>query len=276
MTYIRTCNRLLSLEVNSYQQRPPTHTGNQHDGQKLDDHLQVVRGASAAMPPPQLGLQQGAAGQGVAHHREQQRQQTQHGEDQRQQHVQPVPGLLLAEEAPAAGVLHLVGPPQDERQAGHQGGQHPGEPQQALHVTGSHGRGVEEGPGDPDAALHRHGAAEEQRAEAEEHQGRPEEAAQDAVGVKRLPPLVGAVDEEHQGAVDQVSQEVGDHQPAGKQHEGGLGLEADAVVGFDQDEESQAVGEDPAGHGDNGCRDRRVIGAAGGVGCPDSCPAPAL
>ena len=221
------------------------------------------------MLPPHLGLQQGAAGQRVAHQREQQRHQPQHGEDQRQQHVQPVPGLLLAEEAPAAGVLHLVGPPQHQGQAGHQGGQHPHGPQQALHVAGGDGRGVEEGPRDPQAALHRHGAAQEQRAEAEEHQGRPEEAAQHAVGVEGLPLLVGAVDEEHQRAVDQMAQEVGDHQPAGKQQEGGLGFEADAVVGLDQDEESQAVGEDPPRHGDDGRRDRQVIGAAGGVGGPD-------
>ena len=131
------------------------------------------------------------------------------------------------------------------------------------------GHGVEEGPCDPQATLHRHGAAQEQRAEAEEHQRRPEEAAQRAVGVEDLPPLAGAVDEENQRAVDQVAQEVGDHQPAGEQQEGGLGFEADAAEGLDQDDEGQAVGEDPPRHGDDGRRDRQVVGAAGGVGGPD-------
>lgn len=121
---------------------------------------------------------------------------------------------------------------------------------------------MEDGPGDSDAALHRHGASQEQGAQAEEHHARPEDAAHDAVGVKRLPLLVEAVDEDHQGAVDEVTQQVGDHQAAGEQQEGRLGLDADAVVGFDEDEERQAVGEDAHGHGDGGGGDGRLLLAA--------------
>lgn len=59
--------------------------------------------------------------------------------------------------------------------------------------------------------------------------------------VKLLPFLVGTVDKKHQGAVDEVTQQVCDHQAAGKQQEGCLRLDTDALVGFNEDEEGKAV-----------------------------------
>ena len=214
------------------------------------------------------GLQQGATGQSVAHDGEQQGQQPEHGEEQRQDYVQPVFRSLHVEEAKAPGALDLVAPPR-QRQDGHQGGERPSETQQPFHVVGSQHGGVEDGPGDPDAALHRHDTPQEQGAQAEEHQARPEGAAHDAVRVKRFPLLLRAVDKHHHGAVDQVTQQVGDHQAAGEQQEGRPGLAADALVGFDQDEDGEAVGEDAHGHGDDGGRDgvlALVVAAAVGLG----------
>lgn len=251
----RTLNQVESISFNAnkvtelqprlhllpYQQRTPAHTGHHHDDEELADHLKVVGCSSAVVFASQPSLQQGTARQRVAHEGEQQGQQPQHGEEQRQQHIQPVSGLLHVEEAPAPGCLDPVRPPQHHGQRCHHGGQQPHQPKQPLHVVGGQRCGVEERPGDPDAALHGHGAAQQQRAQAEEHNAHPEDAAQDAVRVELLPPLVGAVDIEHQAAIDEVAQQVCDHQAAGEKQEGGLGLEPDAFVGFEQDEEGEAV-----------------------------------
>lgn len=78
-----------------------------------------------------------------------------------------------------------------------------------------------------------------------------------------------AVDVQHQGAIDEVTKQVSGHQAAGKQQEGRLGLDAMAAVGFDQNEESEAVGEDAYSHGDDGCCDRQLLMVAGGVGASD-------
>lgn len=128
---------------------------------------------------------------------------------------------------------------------------------------------MEDWPGDSNAALHCHCAPKEQGAQAKEHHARPEDAAHDAVRVKRLPFLVGAVDKKHQGAVDEVTQQVCDHQAAGEQQEGRLGLDPGAVVGFDEDEKCEAVGEDAHGHGDDRGGDRQLRLAAGGVAWSD-------
>lgn len=128
---------------------------------------------------------------------------------------------------------------------------------------------MEDRPGDSNAALHRHDTPQEQRAQAKEHHARPEDVAHDAVRVKLLPCLVGAVDKKHQGAIDEVTQQVCDHQAAGKQQEGRLGLDPDAVVGFDEDEKGDAVGEDAHCHGDDGGGDRKVLLAAGVVAWSD-------
>ena len=135
---------------------------------------------------------------------------------------------------------------------------------------------MEDGPGDSDAALHRHGTAQEQGAQAEEHHARPEDAAHDAVRVKRLPFLVGAVDEKHQWADDEVAQQVCDHQAAGEQQEGCLRLDPDAGVGFDEDEEGEAVGQDAHGHGDDRGSDGELLLAAGVVARTDLWPASSL
>lgn len=66
-----------------------------------------------------------------------------------------------------------------------------------------------------------------------------------------------------------MTQEVCDHQAAGKQQEGRLGLDPDAVVGFDEDEEGKTVGEDAHGHGDDGRGDRQVVLGAGVVAWSD-------
>lgn len=122
---------------------------------------------------------------------------------------------------------------------------------------------MEEGPRDTDAALHGHGAAQQQGAQAEEHHAHPEDAAEDAVRVELVPPLLGAVDVEHQAAVDEVAQQVRDHQAAGEQQEGGFGLDSDAFVGLEQDEEGEAVWEDADGHGDGrGCHRHLPLAAA--------------
>lgn len=128
---------------------------------------------------------------------------------------------------------------------------------------------MEDRPGDSNATLHRHGAPKEQGAQAKEHHACPKDAAHDAVRVKRLPFLVGAVHKKHQGAVDEVTEQVRDHQAAGKQQEGRLRLDPDAVVGFDEDEEGKAVREDANGHGDGGGGDRQLPLAAGIVAGSD-------
>lgn len=245
--------------VHSHQQWTPAHAGHQHDGHQLADHLKVVGRAPAVLPAAQPSLQQGTAGQRVADDGDQQGQQPQHGEHQRWQHVAPVLWFLHVEEAPAPGALDHVGPLQQHRQQGHQGGEQPGDSQQPLHVVGSQHRGVEDRPGDADAALHRHGAAQEQGAQAEEHHACPEDNTQGAVGVECLPFFVGAVDEKHQGAIDEVTQQVCHHQAAGKEQEGRLGLDPYAVVGFDKDEEGEAVGEDAHRHGDGRGGDGQLI-----------------
>ena len=66
-----------------------------------------------------------------------------------------------------------------------------------------------------------------------------------------------------------MAQQVGDHQAAGKQKERRLGLDPDAVVGFDQDEEGEAVGKDAHSHGDDGGGDRQLLLDAGVVGRSD-------
>lgn len=190
----------------SYQQRAPAHAGHCHDDQELADHLYVVGRASAVVLAAQPGLKQSTARQCVAHNGEQQGEKPQHWEQQRQEHIQPVFGLLHAEEAPAPGALNLVGPPQHHRQHSQYGSKKPGEPQHPFHVVGGQRCGVEDGPGNSDAALHRHGTAQQQGTQAKEHHAHPKDAAKDAVRVKLLPPLVIAVDIEHQGAVDKVTQ----------------------------------------------------------------------
>lgn len=109
---------------------------------------------------------------------------------------------------------------------------------------------MEDGPGDADAALHSHGSPEEQRTQAKEDHTRAKNVAQHEVGVEPLPVPVGTVDKLHQRAVDDVTQQVCDHQAVGKQQEGRLGLDPGAGVGLEQDEESKAVGEDANSHGD--------------------------
>lgn len=101
---------------------------------------------------------------------------------------------------------------------------------------------MEDRPGDSNAALYSHGTPQEQGAQAEEHQARPEDAAHDAMRVKRFPFPVGAVDKKHQGAGDEVTQQVRDHQAAGEQQKTSLGLDLDAFIQFDKDEEGEAVG----------------------------------
>lgn len=115
---------------------------------------------------------------------------------------------------------------------------------------------MENGPSDSDAALHSHGSPEEQRAQAKEDHARTENVAHDVVRVKLVPVLVGTVDIQHQRTIDEVTQQVCDHQAAGKQQEGCLGLEPGSVVGLDEDKDSKAVGEDANRHGDDRGGDR--------------------
>lgn len=128
---------------------------------------------------------------------------------------------------------------------------------------------MEDGPSDSDAALHSHGTPEKQRTQAKEDHARPENDAHDVVRVKLVPVLVGAVDKEHQRAIDDVTQQVCDHQAAGKQQEGRLGLDTGAGVGLDQDKESKAVGEDANSHGDDRGGDRQFLLVAGIVAGSD-------
>lgn len=110
---------------------------------------------------------------------------------------------------------------------------------------------MEDGPSDADAALHSHGTPEEQGAQAKEDHARTENDAHDVVRVELLPILVGTVDKQHQRTIDDVTQQVREHQAAGKQQEGRLGLDAGSGVGLDEDKESEAVGEDANSHGDD-------------------------
>lgn len=128
---------------------------------------------------------------------------------------------------------------------------------------------MEDGPGDSDAALHRHDTPQEEGAQAEEDHARAEDDAHDVVRVELLPLPVGAVDIEHQRAVDDVTQQVCDHQAAGEQQEGRLGLDPGAGVGLDQDKESEAVGEDANGHGDDRAGDGQFPLVAGVIAGSD-------
>lgn len=200
----------------------------------------------------QSEAQQSAAGHSVAQNGDEQSEQAKYREKQRQEDVHPVTGFLQMEEAKASGYLDLVGPPQHHRQPGHDCNQSPGENQQLFHVVVGEHSGVENRLGDPDAALYCHDAAQEQGAETEEHQGSSKGVAHNALRVKGLPFLVKAVNRKYQGAVDEVTQQVSDHQAAGEQQEGRPGLDSDALVGFDQDKDGQAVGQDAHCHGDDG------------------------
>lgn len=211
-------------------------------------------------------MQQGAAREGVTNDGQHQRQKPQEGEEQRKQHIQPVFWLLHVEEAPAPRALHLIWSLKQHGQEGHQGGEQPAESQQSFDVMRRQSRRVEDGPGDSNAALHSHGAPQEQRAQTVEHHADSKDAAHNAMRVKGLPLPLGAVHVEHQGAVDEVTQQVGDHQAAGKHQEGGFGLDPEPVVGLDQDEESKAVGKDAHSHGDGRGCDGQMFVAAGSVG----------
>lgn len=109
---------------------------------------------------------------------------------------------------------------------------------------------MEDRPGDSNAALHSHSTSQEQGAQAKEHHTRPKDGAYDLIRIKILPFLFSAVHKKHQGSINEVTQQICDHQAAGKQQEGRPGLCADAAVGFQQNKQSEAVGEDANSHRD--------------------------
>lgn len=127
---------------------------------------------------------------------------------------------------------------------------------------------MEDGPRDSDAALHSHGTPEEQRTQAKEDHARTKSDAHDVVRVELLPILVGTVDKQHQRTIDDVTQQVCDHQAAGKQQEGRLGLDPGTGVGLDEDKESKAVGQDANSHGDDRGGDGRFPLVPGTVAGP--------
>lgn len=254
------------MNAAAHQDGAPADAGDQHDGHELTDHLQVVGRGAAALPLPEHpGAHQREAGHRVAQDRHQERQQPHAGEEQRQQQVQPV-AAVLGEEAPAARSLDAVGAARQDGQRGHDGGREPERRQQLLGVPGGERHRVEDGPRDTQTALHRHAAAQQQGAQAEEDHGGPKEAAEDIVRVDALPVHAEAINIESQAAVDEMPQEVGDHQAAGEQQEGSLGLEAEATVGLDEDDERQGVGEHANGHGDHRDHDGEVRPHACDVG----------
>lgn len=135
---------------------------------------------------------------------------------------------------------------------------------------------MEDGSSDSDAALHSHDTPEEQRTQAKEDHACTEDGAHDVLRVKLLPILVGTVDKQHQSTIDDVTQQVCDHQAAGKQQEGRLGLDPGTGVGLDEDKESKAVGEDANSHGDDRGDDRHFPLVAGIVAGSDLQLAPWL
>lgn len=135
---------------------------------------------------------------------------------------------------------------------------------------------MEDGPSDSNTALHSHGTPEKKRTQAKEDHARSKNDAHNVVGVELLPILVGTVDIEHQGTVDDVTQQVCDHQAAGKQQEGRLGLETGMGVGLEEHKESKAIGEDANSHGDDRGGDRQLPLAAGMVAGSDLQFAPRL
>lgn len=78
-----------------------------------------------------------------------------------------------------------------------------------------------------------------------------------------------AVDKKHQRAIDDMTQQISDHQAAGKQQKRRPGLDPDAIIGFDKYKEGEAVGQDAHGHGDDGGGDRQLFVAAGAVAGSD-------
>lgn len=123
---------------------------------------------------------------------------------------------------------------------------------------------MEDGPSDSDAALHSHGTPEEQRTQAKEDHAHTENVAHDVLRVELLPVLVGTVDNQHQRTIDDVTQQVCDHQAVGKQQEECLGLDPGRGVGLDEDKESKAVGEDANSHEDDRGDDRQSL-LVGGI-----------
>lgn len=210
-------------------------------------------------------LQEGEPGHGVAHDGHKQWQQPQGGEEERGEGVQPVACAHHPEETPASRALYLVGPVEQEWQQGHKEGQEPNGRHKCLHVARGDDSRVEERVGHPKVALHGHRTPQEQRAQAKEDHGGTEDSTQNALGVEGLPVLAVAIDIEHKGAVDEVAQTVCDNQTAGKEQEAGLRLEAETLVGLDQDEEGESIGEDAHRHGYDRGNDRDLRLASGTI-----------
>ncbi len=118
---------------------------------------------------------------------------------------------------------------------------------------------VEERTGHSDAALHRHQASEQQRSQAKESHRNSKKVTQRLVRVKCFPVVLWGVYVEGQRAIDQVSQEVSHHQTTSKHEEGCFRLPSEPVVGFDQDEEGQSVGNDAHCHRDGSWGHRNFL-----------------
>lgn len=204
--------------------------------------------AVAAGLPPEPSQHQRQPADGVAHQGHGQRSQAQSGEHGHERHVPLVGAVEHVDETPRPRLLVRVGAHLEARQHGHAQRCQPDGRQAALGPGLGHQARVQQRPGDAQAAFGRHGAAQEERAQSEEHHAAAQELAHRVRGVQvRL--RVRQVEPENQSAQNDVAQEVGGDQGGGEQQEGGLSAPALPVVGADQDEEGHDVGDYAQRHG---------------------------
>lgn len=168
---------------------------------------------------------------------------------------------MHTEEAPGAGVLPGVATKAQQWQRRKAECQHHQQECREAHVCHSGHCRVQERAGDARAALSRHGATEEQRAQAKKYHAGAEEPTEGMQPLRRdpkpAPPL--QVQVEGEGACDQLPRQVNQEQGARQQHEGGLGAApaaagTEAEAGMRTGEHCQAgeVGDDPKAHAETG------------------------
>ncbi|CAG5897388.1 unnamed protein product [Menidia menidia] len=248
------------LAVGVFVRRAPADAGGDHNADQLDHHFRVVGpcrealGAGLVLQPRRNKCD---PTDGVAHKGQRQRAQSQSGEEYRKGQVCGFGDLHDFDEAPGPRVLPGVLAQLKAGQEGHAQSQEPDHAQGYFGPSRGHQTSVQQRFGDPQAAFGGHGASQEERAQPEKHHAASQKLTQGLLigGVLQIAggevapgPGAGRVPPHDQSSEDHVSGQVGGHQGAGEEQESGLGAFAEAVVGFDEDDEGHHVEEDAQGH----------------------------
>lgn len=226
-------------------------------------------------------LDQGDKAHRVEQERHSDGQQPYEGEEQGEGLVAPLEANV--EKTPGAWELDVVAPQDGYRQQSYETSTQPHHQDHIDRPILGHGSEAHKRAVDADEALHGHGGAEQQRAEAVKHHGHPHEVAEVAVWVQQAPVKVCLVEGKHDGPCDQEPEKVRDHQATQENQERGSGPASCPVEGLDQDYESDEVGNETqsgedgreVGRGDggvvlegravDGVAERSVVGKGRGV-----------